>query len=259
MEHLNEQGHSAAPLSEPKKDRVVAALSAEGSALRKYQTFFIGAPGLGRLLTYELAMHFAAGVRGALGYALRKVLFSKIFGQVGAGCNFGRNLALRCPMHMTLGARVMIDDNCSLDARGTAGTAPFEIGDDTLIARDCVLLVKQGYLKIGRNCSIGSHTMLGAASGIEIGDHAIIAGQCYFGGGRYKTKLGAGPMVTQGLYSRGPVVLGEDVWVGAGVRVLDGVRVGNGAILGAGSVVTRDVPDNAIVGGCPATVLGMRT
>ena len=246
-------------MEDPAKDRVVEALHAEGSAIKKYQSFFVGGGGLGKMLYYDLAMLLSCSLKGAVGYALRKTLFKRLFQSVGGGVNFGRDLSLRCPGWITLGNRVAIDDSCALDARGTQGPGKFSIGDDTLIARDVLLICKQGYLKIGKNCSIGSQTTLSAVSGIEIGDHAIIAGQCYFGGGRYKTELGRGPMVSQGLQTKGPVVLGNDVWVGAGVRVLDGVTVGDGAILGAGAVVTRDVPPNAIVGGVPAKVIGERT
>ncbi|MEM8850546.1 MAG: acyltransferase [Pseudomonadota bacterium] len=243
----------------PEKDRVVAALSAPGSPVAKYRAFFIGRPGLGAFLRYELAMTIAVGAGGALGFALRKALFPGLFGQIGRGANFGRNLSLRCPGWMQIGDDVNIDDGCALDARGTKGNATFSIGDRTLIARDTVIVVKQGHLRIGSDCSIGSQCTLSAVSGLEIGDHAIIAGQCYFGGGRYRTELGAGPMVEQGLVTKGPVVLGRDVWVGAGVRVLDGVRVGDGAILGAGSVITKDVPANAIMGGVPARQIGQRS
>lgn len=243
---------------DPPKDRVIETLSGDGSALRKYQTFFIGSMGMGRLLRYEVAMLVAADTRGALGYVLRKFLFPGLFASVGKGVQFGRNLSLRCPFFIELGDRVAIDDNCALDARGTRGPGGFSIGSETLVARDVVLVVKQGYLRIGRNCSIGSQTTMSAVSGIEIGDDCIIAGQCYFGGGRYRTELGAGPMVRQGLRTKGPVVLGDDVWVGAGATVLDGVRIGSGAIVGAGAVVTKDVPENAIVGGCPANVIGYR-
>lgn len=253
----NEESFAIEP-QDPAKDRVVEAVSGGASALEKYQNFFIGEAGLGRMLRYETTMALAAGRRGALGFALRKTLFPGLFHKVGKGVQFGRNLSLRCPMFIELGDKVLIDDNCALDARGTQGQGRFSIGNETLIARDTIIVVKQGHLRIGDNCSIGSQTTLSAVSGIEIGDHAIIAGQCYFGGGRYRTRLGDGPMVTQGLQTKGPVILGDDVWVGAGARILDGVRIGDGAIIGAGAVVTRDVPDHAIAAGCPATIIGQR-
>ncbi len=58
----------------------------------------------------------------------------------------------------------------------------------------------------------------------------------------------------QPVRSRG-IVVGEDVWIGAGATVTDGVRIGDHAVVGAGAVVTRDVPDWAVMGGVPARVL----
>ncbi len=55
-----------------------------------------------------------------------------------------------------------------------------------------------------------------------------------------------------------PVVIGEGAWLGADTKVLSGVHVGRGAVVGAGSVVTRNVPDYAIVAGVPATAIGKR-
>ena len=55
-----------------------------------------------------------------------------------------------------------------------------------------------------------------------------------------------------------PVRVGDDVWIGANVIILPGVTVGSGAILAAGAVVTKDVPDWAVVGGNPARILKMR-
>ena len=54
------------------------------------------------------------------------------------------------------------------------------------------------------------------------------------------------------------VRIGHDVWIGAHARLLGGVRIGNGAVVGAGAVVTKDVPDYAIVGGVPAKIIRMR-
>lgn len=244
--------------SSVRKDYVVDALSDDGSALRKYQRFFIGDESWWSLLRFEFAMLFAVGTRGAMGFFLRKHLFPGLFGEAGRGLNFGRDISLRCPGRMSLGDNVTIDDGCALDARGTTAPGDFSIGARTLIARDTVLLVKSNYLRIGSDCSIGSQCNLSGVSGIEIGDHCIIAGQCYFGGGRYKMALGQGPMVLQGLETKGPVKLGNDVWVGAHVSVLDGVTVGDGAVIAAGSVVTSDVAENAIVAGVPARQIRLR-
>ena len=65
------------------------------------------------------------------------------------------------------------------------------------------------------------------------------------------------PIRLQGATRKG-VSIGEDCWVGSGVTILDGVRIGNHCIIGAGAVVTKDIPDYAIVGGVPAKIIKMR-
>ena len=66
------------------------------------------------------------------------------------------------------------------------------------------------------------------------------------------------PMLEQGFSPEKPVVIGDDVWIGGRVTILPGVHIGNGAIIGAGAVVTKNVPDYAIVGGNPAKVIKYR-
>lgn len=66
------------------------------------------------------------------------------------------------------------------------------------------------------------------------------------------------PMNRQGFTIEKPVIIEDDVWIGARVIILPGVHIGTGAILGAGAVVTKDVPDYAVMGGNPARIIKMR-
>ena len=65
-------------------------------------------------------------------------------------------------------------------------------------------------------------------------------------------------MREQPITSKGDIVVGEDVWFGLGVKVMDGVTIGDGAIIGAGAVVLDDVPALGIAVGVPARVIGKR-
>jgi acetyltransferase-like isoleucine patch superfamily enzyme len=65
------------------------------------------------------------------------------------------------------------------------------------------------------------------------------------------------PIREQGIYKR-DVSVGHNVWIGYGAALLRGVTVGNNCVIGTSSVVTDDVPDNAVVGGVPARLLRMR-
>ena len=64
-------------------------------------------------------------------------------------------------------------------------------------------------------------------------------------------------MMNQEGSSKG-ISIGDDVWIGVGVRIIDGVKIGNGCVLGAGAVVTSDIPDYSITVGVPAKVVAVR-
>ncbi len=57
---------------------------------------------------------------------------------------------------------------------------------------------------------------------------------------------------------KGDIIVGDDVWIGYGATILSGVRIGQGAVIAAGSVVTKDVPPYAVVGGVPADIIKYR-
>lgn len=110
-----------------------------------------------------------------------------------------------------------------------------EIGDDSGIGIDCRVV---GPIKIGRDVMMGPEVVVLTRS------HNF---------GRIDI-----PMRLQGSPTDEPVVIGDDVWIGTRAIILPGVTIGSGAIIGAGAIVTKDVPDYAIVGGNPAKVIKYR-
>ena len=229
----------------------------ETSLLKKYQEKVLGSDRFLPFLEYELATFLFGNLSGSLGYLLRKWSYHRLFKSVGRGVIFGKGVVLRHPRRITLGNRVAIDDYGLLDASG-AGDEGVIVGDDVIISRNCVVQGKTGPVVIGDKTDIGCNSFIGSIKGIFIGHSVLIAGNCYIGGGRYISDRLDIPMMEQGLYSKGPVVIGDDVWLGAGAIVLDGVRIGKGCIIGAGAVVTKDLPDYAIAIGVPAKVTKMR-
>lgn len=227
------------------------------SLLQRYCLKVLGTRSLSALCAYEFSTILFGNMPGCLGYALRRLAYPRLFRQSGPGLILGKGLTLRHPARITLGQRVAIDDYVMLDASG-AQEGGIEIGDDVIISRNCVIQGKTGPVRIGNRADIGCNVVLASISGISIGEAVLIAGNCYFGGGRYFLSHPDQPVMDQGGFSRGPVSIGANSWLGAGVIVLDGVRVGRGCVIGAGALVTRDLPDYAIAMGVPARVVGLR-
>ena len=112
-------------------------------------------------------------------------------------------------------------------------------------------------VRIGRNVSINENVFLDGFGGLEIGDDCRIAHGCSFISEDHVFDDPDTPIRLQGKRA-GAIVLGRDVWLGCGVRVLRGVRIGDGCVVGAGAVVTRDLPPLSLAVGVPARVVGRR-
>jgi acetyltransferase-like isoleucine patch superfamily enzyme len=227
------------------------------SMLARYMDKAYGTRKLSHILTNELRVFLFGDLTGGAGYFFRKLFFGGMFRKAGRGVIYGRGMVVRHPGKISIGERVSIDDDVLLDASG-AGEKGITLGDGVIVSRNCVLQGKTGPVMIGDRADIGCNCIFSSVSGIEIGNSTLIAGHCYIGGGRYRSDRLDIPIMDQGSYSEGPVIIGEDVWLGAGVIVLDGVRVGRGSIIGAGAVVTREIPEYSIAVGVPARVIGTR-
>lgn len=111
-------------------------------------------------------------------------------------------------------------------------------------------------LKIGENSGIGIRSVVPPM--VTIGDNVMMGPDCHIFTAFHEFSRTDIPMRDQGYSERKPVVIGNDVWIGIRVIIMPGVHIGNGVVIGAGSIVTKDVPDYAIVAGVPARVIRFR-
>jgi acetyltransferase-like isoleucine patch superfamily enzyme len=136
--------------------------------------------------------------------------------------------------------------------RGTIDFGRFVwVGDGTKIR------CHEGRVEIGQKTVMGQECTISAYQRVRIGEQCVIADRAMFIDFDHGVVEVERPIRLQGIYKR-DVVVGSNVWIGYGACILRGVRVGDNAIVGTNSVVTKDVPANAIVGGIPARVIRMR-
>ena len=141
------------------------------------------------------------------------------------------------------------------------------IGADSLIAGELLCFRHAGSISIGQWCYVGKGAYIWSAASIIIGDRVLISHNVNIFDSlthpinrkqrheHFKTIAQVGhPAELVGLDEK-PVVIENDVWIGANAIILRGVHVGEGAIIGAGSVVTRDVPKFTVIAGNPARVI----
>lgn len=226
------------------------------SALRRYQDLVVGSRGLGRLVLYELVLLASSWVPGALGLALRKVLYPLLLGHVGRGVVFGQGVVLRHPHKIRLGDGVVVDDLVLLDAKGTANRG-IDVGRGVFLGRGSILSCKDGDIELGDHTNLGFHCEIFSGSRVSVGRHGLFAAQAYLVGGGHEFEDAERAVVDQPRVSKG-IALGDNVWLGTGAKVLDGVRLGNDVVVGANAVVNADLPDGAIAAGVPARVLRLR-
>lgn len=113
-------------------------------------------------------------------------------------------------------------------------------------------------LVIGHNVSINPGCHLACIERLELHDGVLLASRVFvtdhFHGDTSVESLAIPPQKRL-LTTKGPVIIGQNAWLGEGVVVMPGVTIGRNAIIGANSVVTKNIPDNAVAAGVPARVI----
>jgi acetyltransferase-like isoleucine patch superfamily enzyme len=212
----------------------------------KYSSLVVGQKGLWKLLRFEFINLLFSGIPGALGLTLRKAFYPCLFRKVGKGVLFGRNITLRHPHKIALGDNCVIDDNVVLDAKGVENRG-LELGDNVYIGRNAILSCKEGSITVGDCTNISANCSLLSETEISLGRYCFLASNCYLvAGGNHSFNDLSRPIMFQPSVSKGGIRVGDDVWLGAGVIVLDGAAIGPGTVVGAGAVVTGPLPEYAV-------------
>jgi acetyltransferase-like isoleucine patch superfamily enzyme len=184
---------------------------------------------------------------------------------------FARRHHMLKPGYLLLGARwlwLKLRWRGRLQTDGLCFVCPgvkFEIGREarvtlgrwSWIGHDCKIRVHEGEFLLGAKSVMGQECTISAYQHVSIGRECIIADRVMlidFDHGMVEVER---PIREQGIYKR-DVAIGHNVWIGYGACLLRGVSVGDNSVIGTSSVVTADVPANAVVAGIPARLIRTR-
>jgi acetyltransferase-like isoleucine patch superfamily enzyme len=121
------------------------------------------------------------------------------------------------------------------------------------LERNATMIAKFGLIAVGDGCHIGIGSVIVARESIQIGKNVLMAEYVTI---RDQNHVFDGAGITsESGFSTAPIVIGNNVWLGAKVTVTKGVSIGDNAVVGANSVVTRDIPCNCVAVGVPAQVI----
>lgn len=125
-----------------------------------------------------------------------------------------------------------------------------QIGDHTKIG---AFVEVQKNANIGRNVKVSSHTFI--CEGVVIEDDVFVGHNVFFINDKYPRATSGGKMQTEKDWKIIPTLVKKGASIGTSSTIMCGITIGEGALIGAGSVVTKDVPENAVVAGNPARII----
>ncbi len=159
----------------------------------------------------------------------------------GSHVLFERPFDLEGAKHISLGSNVRSKPRLHLAAIGSHNGLSF-----------------RPEVRIGDNVSINFDVHIACINRIEIGDGSLLASKVFitdhYHGDTTLESLRIPPSMRV-LTSKGPVIIGKNVWIGEGTVILPGVTIGDHAVIGANAVVTKDVPAYSVAAGVPASVI----
>jgi acetyltransferase-like isoleucine patch superfamily enzyme len=159
----------------------------------------------------------------------------------------GRCMGRRIQIHRT--SWVSVRSTLRLNCGGS-----ISIGKQCEIHPYALLLTYGGDIKIGDHCSVNPFSIIYGCGGATIGNGVRIAAQVVIIPESHNPGTDELPLHRSGTTRKG-ICIEDNVWIGAGAKILDGVTIGRNCIIGAGAVVNRSLPPNATAVGVPARII----
>lgn len=140
------------------------------------------------------------------------------------------------------------------------------IGNYTVFGKHCVICAWDKYndiilhpnIEIGNGCDFGEYNHITCINKVSIG-HNVLTGRWVTisdnSHGISIKEMMKIPPTQRPIYSKGPIIIGNNVWIGDKATILPNISIGNGAIIAANSVVTKNVPEYCVVAGNPAKII----
>ena len=165
-------------------------------------------------------------------------------------------LVLLIPLGLRAHHTCILGKGVSVDGGGSGGRV--FIGQNTVLDIGAILRADGGLIRIGSNCSVNPYCVLiGSQQGLIIGNGVRIAAHTVIVATNHVFDDVSKFIYQQGNTSKG-ITIEDDVWVGAGAKILDGVTIGKGTVVAAGAVVTKSTENYSVVAGVPARKISSR-
>lgn len=193
----------------------------------------------------------------AMGVAVRQAIYPLIFGYMGKKVFIQDGVEFLSAKKIEIGNEVYLFRNTKLNAWND--NCRILLGDRVALERgvDIGCSGDSCTIEIGENTFIGPYTCIAGPGNVKIGKHCLIAAHTGIVANNHVFSDPVQKIREQGVTTKG-IEIGDDCWLGYGVKILDGVNIGKGSVIGAGAVVTKDIPPYSIAVGVPAKVIGDR-
>jgi len=223
---------------------------------RRYRLRVTGGGSWGRFLWQGFVLTLLSGAPTVLASVLRGIAYRTVLGSAGKGCFIEKDVRWQVPRRAFLGRRVMVGEGCFLDAASLSSR--IELRDEVWLSRGCYLVAGRGVeIVVEPRAYIGHRCLFYGHGGIQIGRDALLANDVQLICGNHTYARRDLPIRAQPTEEQ-PIILEDDVWLGASAIILGGVKIGRGAVVGAGAVVTHSLPPYSIARGVPAQIVGVR-